>query len=251
MTVFLNPYHLDEYLADLEVPLAPEKTIQTELDDGDVWHHMATLYRNVADHVAHDIREGNVPIVMSGDCTTSYGVVAGMQHAGVNPSIVWFDAHGDVQTLETSHSGYIGGMPLRFLTGYRPDLVADRIGLDGVADRQIVLADARDLDPPEAEHLIDAEIQLADISDVPAVTPDGSIYLHIDFDVVNPDHLPGLRYPAAGGCSLHALTAAIKEVMATGRVAGVGFACTWYPNTGAAQQVRDVTDTVLAHATKG
>jgi arginase len=48
-----------------------------------------------------------------GDCTTALGTVAGLRHAGMDPGIVWFDAHGDVQTLETTASGYQGELPLR------------------------------------------------------------------------------------------------------------------------------------------
>jgi hypothetical protein len=55
-----------------------------------------------------------------------------------------------VQTPETSESGYLGGMPLRLLVGYRPELIAARLGLTPVPERRIVLAGARDLDPPRS-----------------------------------------------------------------------------------------------------
>jgi arginase len=53
----------------------------------------------------------------------------------VDAGIVWIDAHGDVQTLETTASGYLGGLPLRLLVGYRPELIADRLGLRPVPER--------------------------------------------------------------------------------------------------------------------
>ncbi len=86
------------------------------------------LYRRVADAVARAAGQGSRPVVLSGDCTTSLGIVAGLQHAGLDPGIVWFDAHGDLQTLETTASGYLGGLPLRILAGYRPELIAGRPG---------------------------------------------------------------------------------------------------------------------------
>ena len=81
--------------------------------------------------------------------------MAGLQHAGLDPAIVWFDAHGDVQTLETTTSGYLGGLPLRLLMppGYRPGLICDRLGLRPVPEDRVVPAGARDLDPPEADYL--------------------------------------------------------------------------------------------------
>jgi arginase len=208
---------------------------------------MAALYENVAQRVERDIRGAGVPIVMSGDCTTSYGVVAGMQRAGISPSIVWFDAHGDVQTLETSQSGYIGGMPIRFLAGYRRDLLADHIGLKDVDESRILLTGARDIDPPEAEYLARAAVRQQDVEDVSAESaPDGSIYLHVDFDVVNPDHLPGLLYPATGGPSLETVTNAIKRILSTRRVAAVGLACTWHPGRAAGPRVHHVAKAILA-----
>ncbi len=59
--------------------------------------------------------------------------------------IVWLDAHSDVQTLETTASGYLGGLPLRLLIGYRPGLIAARLGLRPVAEQRVLLAGARDL----------------------------------------------------------------------------------------------------------
>jgi arginase len=74
--------------------------------------------------------------VVSGDCTVSIGIATGLQRAGFDPSGVWVDAHGGVQTLETTTSGYIGGMALRFLVGYRPELFAERLGLRPVSEER-------------------------------------------------------------------------------------------------------------------
>ena len=73
--------------------------------------------------------------------------MAGLQRAGLDPAVVWFDGHGDVQSLETTTSGYLGGLPLRILVGYRPELIADALGLRPVPEERAVLVDARDLDP--------------------------------------------------------------------------------------------------------
>ncbi|MFZ2044446.1 MAG: arginase family protein, partial [Trebonia sp.] len=99
------------------------------LPPGDTWARLAALYRQLAGAVSDAVRHGDRPVVVSGDCTTALGTVAGLQHAGIDPGIVWFDAHGDVQTLETTASGYLGGLPLRLLVGYRPELIATDLGL--------------------------------------------------------------------------------------------------------------------------
>lgn len=161
-------------------------------------HRLAALYRHVAGAVAGSVRQGRRPVVVSGDCTTALGTVAGLQHAGIDPGIVWFDAHGDVQTLETTASGYLGGLPLRLLVGYRPGLIASELGLRPVAEQQVLLAGARDLDPPEIAYLDRALIGCVQVAELDtAALSDGPLYVHLDLDVVDPGAVPGLRYPAA------------------------------------------------------
>lgn len=233
------PYHLDEYLPDIDLPVAADARITAELPDGSPWDRMVCLYDQVAVAVAGIVRRGGRPVVLSGDCTTSLGVVAGLQLGGLDPAIVWFDGHGDVQTLETTTSGYLGGMPLRMLVGYRPELMAQPLGLRPVAERRVALVDARDLDPPERSYLDQSEIRRLSVQDVSAETlPEGPIYLHVDTDVVDPAELPGLRFPAPDGPSLHAVAAALRRVRDTGRVAALGLACTWRAGHGAAAVVR-------------
>jgi Arginase family len=160
MHVIQLPYHLDEFLPDLDVPLPPDEVVTAELGGGDVWERLGALYSLAAQAVADAASDGARPVVvLSGDCTTALGIMAGLQRAGADPGIVWFDAHGDVQTLETTTSGYLGGLPLRLLTGYRPELIAARLGLRPVPEQRVVLVGARDLDPPEVTYLAAAAIR--------------------------------------------------------------------------------------------
>lgn len=246
MTRILVPYHLDEHLPDLEVPVTTDTAVRTELPAGDPWSRMATLYSVVSTAVSDAVSAGDRPAVVSGDCTTSLGIMAGLQRAGVDPAVIWFDAHGDVQTVETSDSGYLGGMPLRILTGYRPDLIGERLGLRPVDEERVLLVDARDLDPPEVEYLAGAPIRRCAVDEIAAdALPDGPLYVHVDFDVVDPHDLPGLLFPAPGGPGLDAVADALHRVVGTGRVAAVGLACTWRPGDGAAERVRPYLRRVL------
>jgi arginase len=229
------PFHLDEFLAGLRFPLAADRTIAPVLPPGDPWERMAGLYADVADVVAGLVASGQVPVVMSGDCTTSLGVVAGLQRAGVDPALVWFDGHGDLQTPETSTSGYLGGMPVRQLVGGADRTVPDRLGLRDVPESAVVLVDARDLDPPEAAFLARSAVRRDPVEAVRV--PPGPLYLHLDVDVVDPIELPGLLFPARNGPLLAAVTAAARAIVATGRVAAVGLACTWESGSGADQLV--------------
>ncbi|MER7005259.1 arginase family protein [Dactylosporangium sp. NPDC000555] len=230
--MILAPYHLDERLHGLEVdlPEPPDTVVTAELPEGDVWARLATLYDRVADRVAAEVTAGGRPVVVSGDCTTSLGTMAGLQRAGVEPGVVWLDAHGDVQTLETTTSGYIGGMPLRILVGYRPELIAARLGLRPVPEERAVLVDARDLDPAEAEYLAGARIQRYDIENVR--TPDGPLLVHVDLDIVDPADVRGLLFPVGGGPSAAAVVKAVAGLVATGRVVALNIGCTWRPDGG-------------------
>lgn len=218
-----------EVLAPDAVPLAVQPGV------GDVWSRLAPLHDALADNVGRAI-----PVrVLSGGCNASAGVVAGLQRAGLDPVVVWFDAHGDVQTLETTASGYPGGLALRLLLGYRPELLADRIGLRPLDEDRVVLVDARDLDPPEVDYLAGARIRRRSVADLTADDlPDGPVLLHVDLDVVDAVALPGLRFPATPGPTVAAVLAAAERVKASGRVVAVDLACTWAPDTPDPDDVR-------------
>ena len=241
MSFFSVPYHLDEPLAGFAVPALESAagasgSIRVTLPEGRPWQRLAALYEEVASAVAG---ASDVAIVASGDCTTALGTLAGLARRGLDPAIVWFDAHGDFNTDETSPSGYLGGMPLAIAVG-RGDQTAPRaLGLRPIDERRTILVDARDLDPAEREALDASQVRRLPVTALdPAAQqggeakalPPGPIYLHLDLDVLDPLELPGLRFPSAGGVRQAELARAVGAVMASGRVAAIGLACTWWPD---------------------
>jgi arginase len=235
------PYHLDEYLPDLDLPLAASDVIAADLAAGDPWIRMAVLYGRLADAVAGAVASGAVPLVQSGDCTTALGTVAGLQRAGRDAGVVWFDAHGDLHTPATTASGYLGGMPLRLLVGACPELVGARLGLRPVPEGRVLLVGARDLDPPEVSYLAGAAIRTCDVTGLdPAALPTGPLYVHLDADVIDPAEIAGLRFPAPGGPGRDAVAAALRVLLGTGRVVALGLACTWRPGYRAAAAIEPV-----------
>jgi arginase len=114
----LSPFALDARDASMDRLARAAWTINTPTLEGD--HTMArigSVHGPLADLVQHAIMEGRRPVNVGGDCCQSIAVIAGMRRAGLDPAIVWLDAHGDFNTWETSPSGFIGGMPLAMLVG--------------------------------------------------------------------------------------------------------------------------------------
>ncbi|GAA1463047.1 arginase family protein [Nocardiopsis exhalans] len=229
MTILCVPYHLDDHLPAFRLPLpAGAVTVRPDLPDADRWVRMAALHEEVADRVADQVWVGRIPTVLSGDCMVALGTAAGVQRAGVDPAVVWFDAHGDVQTMETSASGYEGGIPLRVLAGYRPDPATDRLGLRGIAEERLLLVDGRDLDPPEEEYLRTSAIRQSKVTDIePGTLPEGPLLLHVDLDVIDAAEAPGLLFPAHGGPRTGEVLSAVRTILDTGRVVALSVGCTW------------------------
>ena len=126
MLIMEVPYHLDERLEPFTTGLSADRTATSALPAGSPWQRMAVLYEHVAQQVAE---QGAPGLIVSGDCTTSLGVLAGLQRRGQHPGIVWFDAHADFHTEASTTSGYLGGMPLALAVGVGTLTLPTALGL--------------------------------------------------------------------------------------------------------------------------
>lgn len=165
----------------------------------------------------------HIPIVFSADCVNALGMVKGLNKPDLR--VIWFDAHGDFNTPETTPSGFLGGMPLAMLVG-RGDLsLVHEIGTPIVPEANVIITDARDLDPQEAVAL--HESNLTHIPDIKALLntdlPEGPVYLHFDTDVVDPEFMNGMGYPAPGGPSLEVALNALRHVSSATNPVGILF----------------------------
>lgn len=163
----------------------------------------------------------HVPIIFAADCTSAIGTLKGLNLP--DPGVIWFDAHGDFNTPETSPSGFLGGMPLAMLVGRGDQAIMRGVGLAPVAEHRILLTDARDLDPAEGVALRASRLtHLRGVGDLlHAPLPAGPLYIHLDVDVVDIAEMPAMSYPAPGGPSLDTVEAVVRRIGRDGRIAGI------------------------------
>lgn len=200
------------------------------LPQGSPTRRMGALGRALANEVAAVRAEGNLPVVIAGDCTASIGVLAGLQRESPNFTLVWYDAHGDFNTPDTTPSGFIGGMPLAMLCGRGEQTIVQGAGAKVHPEADIILTDARDLDPGEAEAVADSDItRLPNVANLTAhKLPDKPIYVHFDCDVLQLANLPAVSYPAQGGPSLETVEASLAHLANTRQIVAVSVSM-WNP----------------------
>jgi arginase len=179
------------------------------------------LIGQVSERVRSALDEGAFPVVLSGSCFAAVGVVAGLGERA--PGVVWFDAHGDFNTPDSTVFGYFDGMGLTILTGGAWRAMRAAVpGDDPIPETAVVLAGARDFDEAEQERLEESQI-----THVPAErldSPDAlmeaverlgasGLYLHIDLDVLDKDEVRVNVYSAPGGPSSKQLEARVAELL--------------------------------------
>jgi arginase len=174
--------------------------------------NMARLYQPITRFVETTLGAGARPVSLAGDCCAAVPVLAGVRAAGVEPTLVWIDAHGDFNTPETSPSQFLGGMPLAMMVGRGPQWLCEEVGLTPLPEERVWLIDGRDLDPLEREALDASRVNRAGVADLATRTFAGPLHVHIDLDVIDAGEAPGFNYPVPGGPSAAATAAACAQL---------------------------------------
>lgn len=161
------------------------------------------------------------------DCGTEYAPVAHLlSRYGKQMAVVWFDAHGDLNTPTSptggSHSGHFHGMVLRALTGHQSFGFSHFLD-HSLSPDQIIMAGCRELDPDEEQYIAAENISLIPPQNITkkswldtlnAFVERGitHIYIHIDFDVLDPEEFPWVGCPTPGGISIETLRLALAQI---------------------------------------
>jgi arginase len=165
-------------------------------------------------------------ITIGGDCGVELAAVERVADQG-DLALIWFDAHGDLNTPESSPSSVFNGMVLRTLIGEgEPGLVPAR----PLKPKNIVLVGSRELDPPEELYVREAKIPLLEASEVSektllaAVKATGAsrVYIHVDLDVLDPAEFEGLDNPVPFGLTAANLVDLIRAVREKYELVGAG-----------------------------
>jgi arginase len=238
----------------------PELAEENRTDD--IITNLGRLGGAIADAVAEGARDGKRVVVVGGNCTALPGVLGGLQDVygpAARVGLVWFDAHGDCNTPRTTPSGMLGGMPVAVSAGfcYAPWRIGAHLAAPIPTDR-IVMVDVRNLDPEEAALVRATDITIARVApgfagDEPieqaaaalAVRCD-AIYLHIDSDVLDASLTPNHGTKEPNGPGVAETAAAIKAVMATGKVVAFGLLSVNSAGAGGDISVRAAVDLLNA-----
>lgn len=210
----LTPYFIDQHEPFLHRYLKPSWELNTvTLPDTDPQSKASSVHRPLADKVEKALKSGKRPVSIAGDCCATIPVVAGLQRAGLTPTFLWLDSHGDFNTWETTPSGFLGGMPLAMIAGLGELRMSQAVGLNPIAAEKIILADGRDLDP--GEKILVEESGITHIRDFSALKDypfKGPVYVHFDCDVVHLDDVSAVKYPAQGGPRATLVAEAFKHL---------------------------------------
>lgn len=177
---------------------------------------VAEKSQSLAEKVDEIVHSGSFPLVLGGDHSIAIGTLAGVAKHYNNLGVIWYDAHGDLNTAETSPSGNIHGMPLAVSIGLGHPMLTDIGGYaPKVKPENIVIIGARALDDGEkilikekgikvfTMHEIDRLGMRAVMEETIAYLKDKTdgVHLSLDLDGLDPNECPGVGTPVFGGIS--------------------------------------------------
>lgn len=184
-----------------------------------------TVTGRVRERVAGALADGQLPLVLGGDHSIAIGSLAGSAADG-DVGVVWFDAHGDYNTPETSPSGNVHGMPVAAALGKGGFADKPWAHAEGLAESNVAWVGLRDVDDAEGDAIRDSDataFTMADIDErgITAVVEDAldiaadgvdGVHVSLDLDWLDPNEAPGVGTPVRGGVTYREAHAALESV---------------------------------------
>ncbi len=213
---------------DLRAPTDPEARFAGEI---------AEFCGDLAERVRGVLDRGRFPLVVGGDHSVACGTVAGLTRyhrpRGERIGLIWFDAHGDMNTPSTSPSGNVHGMPLAAILGFGTPVLTQLAGQSPMIDvRNAVLIGVHELDSREKELIRQVGIRVYTMREIDMmgmqrvmeealeIACDGTIGFHLSFDVdgCDPAVAPGTGTIVPGGTNFRESHLVMENVADTGRL---------------------------------
>ncbi|WP_323703963.1 arginase [Mammaliicoccus sp. Dog046] len=201
---------------NVESPNIDMKKYKSEQEGLRNLDEVISFSENLYKSVNETKENGNFPLILGGDHSLSIGSIAGISKHYENLGVIWYDAHGDLNTLDSSPSGNIHGMPLRVLLGDGDNTLTNIGGYKNkVKHENIVLIGMRDLDDGEKEFIRKNDIRTYTMADIDKLgmshvisetiaylkdKTDG-IHLSLDVDALDPVETPGTGTTVPGGAT--------------------------------------------------
>ena len=194
---------------------------------------------SLAEKVEAVVKGGSFPLVLGGDHSIAIGTLAGLATSYENLGVIWYDAHADMNTSETSPSGNIHGMPLAVCIGLGDERLVN-LYTEGqkVKPENIVIIGARDVDPGERLLIKERGIKVftmheIDKNGMSSVMQDAIAYLQsrevdgvhlsLDLDGLDPLYTPGVGTPVPGGISYRESHLAMEMLEESGLITSAEF----------------------------
>jgi len=190
----------------------------------------------LADVVAEIAKAGNIPLVLGGDHSIAMGSIAGLDRAGKRAGVIYVDAHGDINTPETTPSGNVHGMPFAVALGLASEPFPG--SLRGTTDgKHGVLLAIRDIDFEEKANIRSSGITALTMADIDRLGmaeamkkaiavagAAGAIHLSLDMDALDPREAPGVGTPVRGGLTYREAQLAMEMLAASGKLRSIEIA---------------------------
>ncbi len=183
----------------------------------------------VAAKMGDAARDGLLPLVLGGDHSVALGTLGGLARVHGAGGVLWLDAHGDLNSPETSPTGNVHGMVLAAALGHAGPRFRDGWSLPAVEPGRVALVGVRSLDEGERDLLGELNARVFTMSDLDRIGVEraltealehiagsGFVHLSLDMDVVDPEVAPGVGTPVRGGLSYREAHLALELVAESG-----------------------------------
>ncbi|AIF42122.1 arginase [Virgibacillus sp. SK37] len=231
---------LDHIVNDLgDIPI--NRPVNSKSTDGSNLKNLQQVVeanQQLADMVDEEIKNDNFPLIFGGDHSIAIGSLAGIAKHYKNLGVIWYDAHGDLNSSETSPSGNIHGMPLAVSLGIGHEkLVNISSFVPKIQPENIVIIGARSLDPGEKELIKEKGIKVFTMHEIdrmgmPNVMTEAinylkdrtdGVHLSLDLDGLDPSEAPGVGTPVLGGITYRESHLAMEMLEESGMITSAEF----------------------------